>query len=320
MHALNTHQHLKQRLRNLLHSLLIMGAMVLLLGLAAQVVLGPYGWFLVLGILSALLMGMRFSPHMLMRFYQARPLHEHEAPDLYSVLNILCQRAGMQYIPTLYYLPSPVATAFTTGRHNDAVIALSDALLRRLNLYEMAAVLGHELSHVRHRDTWVMSLADIISRLVNFLAFYGLVVIFLLMPVMLLKGEPLPLLAIVILALSPNLTMLLQLALSRAREFDADLGSVELTHDPKSMMHALQKIEDVPIPWYARILRPAQRDPIPSLLRSHPSLEERIQRLSKITPPEPPRPVMLEKGEHELPGHLVTVRRIPRRHWHGLWY
>ena len=129
-----TENHLIQRLRNILHSLLIIGSMFLLLAFAAEFVLGSIGWWLVLATLISVLIGARISPMLVMRLYRAQPLSHHQTPELHSVLNALSERAEIEPYPKMFYIPSATSTAFTVGGRHDSAIAISDGLLRQLNL------------------------------------------------------------------------------------------------------------------------------------------------------------------------------------------
>ena len=133
--------------------------------------------------------------------------------------------------------------AFTVGDREEAVIALTDGMLRRLDLRELAGVLAHEVSHIRNRDLWLMSLADLAGRLTRVMTLLGLGLVIVGLPLWLGGGAQPPVLLILLLLFAPQLTVLLQLALSRAREFDADLDAAGLTGDPDGLISALAKLE-----------------------------------------------------------------------------
>jgi heat shock protein HtpX len=172
--------------------------------------------------------------------------------------------------------------AFSVGDRDHAVIALTDGILRRLDLRELAGVLAHEISHIRNRDLWLMSLADLVGRLARVMTLLGLSLVIIGLPIWLGGGAQPPGLLILLLLFAPQLTVLLQLALSRAREFDADLDAAGLTGDPKGLISALAKLEHHQRGFWEQILMPGQRLPEPSLLRSHPPTEERIARLQAL--------------------------------------
>src|SRR3712207_1216837 len=150
------------------------------------------------------------------------------------IVRELSQRAGLARVPALYYVPSSVPNAFAVGRGDDTAIAVSHGLLQVLTGREVAAVLAHEVSHVRSGDTTVMSLSDTVGRAVQALSYIGVVSIFLTLPMMLGGNSELLLLSVVLI-LVPTLVTLLQLALSRTREFDADLEGATLIGDPEAL-------------------------------------------------------------------------------------
>jgi Zn-dependent protease with chaperone function len=129
--------------------------------------------------------------------------------------------------------------AFAVGRPDDAVIALTDGLLRNLTLRELAGVLAHETSHIRNHDLWLMGLADLDSRLTRLMTLVGLLLMILALPLWWAGVTNLPWLVIPLLVLAPQLTTLFERALSRARELDADLDAAGLTGDPAGLASAL---------------------------------------------------------------------------------
>ncbi|MDX1605468.1 MAG: zinc metalloprotease HtpX [Candidatus Competibacterales bacterium] len=305
---------------NALQSVLLIGAMTALLGLVGWIVAGPDG--LVLGLLACGLLsvlGIRISPRLVLRLYRARPIPARAAPDLHRVLEILCQRAGLVWVPQLYYVPTPVLNAFAVGHRDEAAIALTDGLLQRLGSRELVAVLAHELSHVRHNDMWVMNLADLISRVTVALSQVGLLLLLLGLPLALLGMVSLSLPALLLLILAPTLMALLQLALSRTREYEADRGAVELTGDPRALASALYQLERHQGGWLERVLMPGRREPDPALLRSHPATEDRIARLRELAHEERRHPPGLVRPPTALDDFPRPGRR-PRWHLNGLWY
>jgi heat shock protein HtpX len=257
--------------RNVVHSLLLLGGMVALAGLCGWLLFGPDGMLgLGLGMALALGFGPQVSPRMVLRLYRAQPLRPVQAPELYALLERLCVRAGLERCPELYYLPSAMLNPFAVGRRHDAAIAVTDGLLRQLSMREVAGVLAHELSHVRNDDLWLMNLADLVGRMTRVMTLFGLMLVVLGLPGWLASGQGPPLLLVPLLVFAPQLTVLLQLALSRAREFDADLDAAGLTGDPAGLASALLKLERYQGGFLERILMPGRRIPVPSLLRTHP--------------------------------------------------
>jgi heat shock protein HtpX len=128
----------------------------------------------------------------MLAMYGARPLPVAAAPQLHRIVRVLAERAGPPVAPGLYYVPSPLTNAFAVGRGEDAGIAVTDGLLRRLTSREVAAVLAHEVSHVRAGDTTVMTVSDSIGRLVHGLSYVGMLLVFLTLPLT-LGGDVRPL-------------------------------------------------------------------------------------------------------------------------------
>jgi heat shock protein HtpX len=195
--------------------------------------------------------------------------------------------------------------------------------LRQLTLRELAGVIAHEISHIRNNDMSVMGLADLVSRMTNMLALFGQLLVVVNLPLYLLTGAAVPWLAIGLLMIAPTITALLQLALSRTREFDADLGAVALTGDPQGLASALARLESQRGSLWERVFLPGRREPEPSLLRTHPRTEERIERLLELSREERPQlvpGVMPVDTIFLLPNHYPEVRRTPRWHIGGLWH
>ncbi len=310
---------LGHRLSNAAQSVLLLGGMVALLAVIADIVAGPDAivWTLIAGA-AVLILSPRLSPRLVLRLYGAREVAPHEAPDLYALIGELARRAELPRAPRLFYVPSSMMNAFTLGRRDEAAITVTDGLLRRLDARELAGVLAHEVAHIRNNDMWIMGLADSISRMTRTLSFLGVFLLFLNLPLLMFGYGYVPWTAVLILMFSPTLSALLQLALSRRREFIADLGAAELTGDPMGLARALEKLERYQGRMWEQILLPDRRLPEPSLLRTHPPTEERIRRLMEIAPearsPLPPLPA--ESWPHAWP----HVHRPPRWHWSGVWH
>ncbi len=308
------------RWNNRLQSLLLLGGMVGLLALMGWVLGGSTEslWALGLG-LGALVLGPQVSPWLVLRAYRARVLSPYEAPELYDLLARLGRRAGLEALPRLAYVPTRNLNAFAMGGGRGAVIALTDGLLRRLELRELAGVLAHELSHLRYQDTWLMGLADTVSRITTLATQVGWAMLVLLLVLSPFVPQSFPILAPLLLLLVPTLSSLLQLALSRTREFHADLGAVELTGDPEGLARALLKIEPRATRWWERLFLPGRREEDPALLRTHPATEERVRRL---------RALEVQGQRHLVPfafshdAYLVPAERLGRPRWHvtGLWH
>jgi heat shock protein HtpX len=317
---MRNHYLTQSKTENLVHGGLIIATMFLILLLI--------GWFVAggIGILAAFIMGLMLaisatfiSSQLILNMYGAQRLSPYQAPGLYELISELSARAGLQSVPKIHYLPSRVLNAFATGRGADSAIAVSDGLLRTLNARELGAVLAHEISHLKHNDLWVMNMADILSRLTTLMAMLGYFLILIYLPIYVFTDATIPWLVLLTLLAAPHISALLQLALSRNREYGADLYAAELTGDPMALASALQKIDLYQGRWMERVLFPNRKVPDPSLLRTHPKLRDRIERLKAIAQAqyyERHLEVPIDLGWHPQ-GPLV---RPPRRRLHGLWY
>ena len=314
------HQHaFINRVQSLL-LLLLMGAFLalvgwLLWGQDGVIVLITFGSIL-------LLLNPGTTPWLIMRMYGAVRLAPEQAPMLHSALRELSGRAGLSKIPELYYIPSRIVNAFALGQRDNAAIALSDGLLRVLDSREAVAVLAHELSHVRNNDIRVMGVADLFSRLTSMLSIFGLLLLVINLPLLLMGAVNVNWVAILILIFAPNLSALAQMGLSRTREYDADLNAVSLTGDPEGLAKALLKIEQGGGRLLERILLPGRHVPEPSLLRTHPPTAERVRRLMQLKLPEQSIPLKLKLRRDQLPEFLVNslIQRGPRWRITGLWH
>lgn len=309
--------------RNRLQSLALLAALSGFMALLGWLLWGRDGILILLlmgGI--AVLFNPSLSPRWVMRLYGARRLTAAEAPRLWSMLQWLAERASLRGRLELYYIPSRMLNAFAVGSRQQAAVAVTDGLLRRLEPRELAGVLAHEVSHVRSNDLWVMGLADMLSRATSLLSLTGQFLLLLNLPLLLLTDASINWLAIALLIFAPSLSALAQLALSRTREFDADLNAASLTGDPDGLASALVKIERIQGGWLERIFMPGRRVPEPSLLRSHPLTEQRIARLLALKP-------RLQRADRYRPGTTLAElqrdlgREVVRRPgWHitGLWH
>lgn len=312
---------LQRKLTNLAQSILLLGGMAALLGALGWVLGGPAGMVWTLALTAGVLaFSPTLSPRLLVRLYGAWELSPAQAPALFHVLEDLVARAGLSRVPRLYYLPSRILNAFALGGAGESVIVLSDGLLRSLTLRELAGVLAHELSHIRNRDVWVMSLADVVSRLTGLLALAGQLALVISLPFYLFTQAAVPWIPIALLIGAPVLSVVLQLALSRAREYDADLEAAALTGDPADLAAALAKLERRQGAWLERLLMPGRGESEPSLLRTHPSNEERIRRLLDLEGHETAAaPSVADMGQRHVPPR-PPVQRRPRWHIGGWWY
>lgn len=309
----------KHKLLNLLQSIALLTAMGGLLSILGWIVAGDAGIAWALGAGAALVLFYpALSPTLVLQLYNARELRRPQAPRVFRILEALARRADLPSVPKLYYIPSSVINAFAVGTRRSAAIAVSDGMFHALTERELCGVLAHEISHIRHNDTWVMGLADLFSRLTAFFSMAGQLMLILYVPVALFSKMQINWIALIILILAPTISFLLQLALSRTREYDADLGAAELSGDPAGFAAALQKIERYQGRFLEQIFFPGRRIPDPSLLRTHPKTGERIRRLKELQP-EPVFPSRLT-DQSLFPDMLGERARLPRWRFPGTWY
>jgi heat shock protein HtpX len=307
-------------LRNRLHSLLLLTSMMLLLVFLGWLIGGRAGiiWAVALGGIS-LIFGQQASPQLILRMYRARPLTAQEVPQLYQILNELARRANLAYVPTIYYIPSRMMNAFAVGTQRNAAIGLTDGILRGLDLRELTGVLAHEMSHIRNNDMRSMNIADVVTRITNLFSTFGKFLLFLNLPLILMGTYAISWWAILLLIIAPTLSGLLQLALSRTREFDADLDAVQLTHDPIGLMRALQKLEYHSANLWQQVLFPGRGVPDPSIFRTHPHTKDRVARLQELSTQEY-QPLLPAEQPFALPGRFTRITRQPGWRMMSLWY
>lgn len=314
-------QHIWQ---NRLQSLLLLGGMAGFLGLLGWLLWGPDGilMLITLGLVGAIF-NPAISPRLVMRLYGASPIHPRQAPDIRRAVEWLSHRSELPAQPELYYLPSSMLNAFAVGTRENSAIAVTDGLLRAMNLRELVGVLAHEISHIRNNDLWIMGLADMFTRATALLSYIGQFLLLLNLPLVMLSPVGINWLAILLLIFAPTFNALAQLALSRTREYNADLNAARLTGDPEGLATALARLEQAQGGWWERIFMPGRRVPDPSLLRTHPSTEERIRRLMELKP-KVPGPDAGLFGPEAFDAHpevsYPRIHRRPRWHLNGLWY
>ena len=305
---------------NLRQTVLLLGGLGLLLAGVGFVVAGRVGVALALGFAALVgVAGPTVSPRLVLRLYKARPLARAAAPELVAVVDELSRRAGLKRAPSLHYVPSRALNAFAVGAGDDAALAVTDGLLRTLDGRELAGVLAHEVGHVKNGDTRVMALADVVTRVTGVLASaaqFALPFAFLLALGGMASTRFLAGLAILLFA--PTVAGLLQLALSRSREFDADLEAAELTGRPEWLAGALDRMERTQGGWLERLFFNRRTTSIPSWMRTHPTTEERVERLLALVPPDRFRP-MAAPARFAPRDREVVVVAPRRRRLSGIW-
>jgi heat shock protein HtpX len=230
-----------------------------------------------------------FSDRIALAFAKARQVTEAEAPDLYKLVGDLAREANMP-MPRVYLIEQPAPNAFATGRDpQHAVVAVTTGILEVASPRELRAVLAHELGHVRNRDTLVMAVVASIAGAISYLAQIA-------QWSMWFGGRDddegrNPIGAIVAIILLPIAAVLIQLAISRSREFGADESGAQLVHDPLGLASALRKLEaynkKVPLavnPSVSAlfIVQPLLPSGMTRLFSTHPPIEERVARLEKM--------------------------------------
>ncbi|MDE2060264.1 MAG: zinc metalloprotease HtpX [candidate division NC10 bacterium] len=233
-----------------------------------------------------------FSDRIVLAMYRAQPVSEAEAPELHRIVHGLTLRAHMP-MPRIYVLPTEAPNAFATGRDPEhAAVAATEGILRILNEEELEGVLSHELAHVRNRDTLISTIAATLAGVIVMLARMAMW-----MPIFGGGGRDdddrgggaMGFLFLAILA--PIAATLIQLAISRSREFQADESGARLTHKPYALASALQKLEvganrlpmeANPATAHLFIVNPLRGDVLFKLFSTHPPVEERIARLRAL--------------------------------------
>jgi heat shock protein HtpX len=319
MAYLDEDQHRRARLRNIAQSVALIAGIGAITALSAYTLFGSGGivWALTLVGFFALI-GPRVAPDAIMRMFNARPIDPSRGAEILRIVRTLSERAELPAIPRLYVIPSATLNAFAIGTPSRYSIGVTEGLLQRLDTRELAGVLAHEIAHVRNNDVWVMSLADILSRLTRIMSFLAVVLFFVSVPAAFMTDARIPWAAIGMLYFAPTLSSLLQLALSRAREYDADLGGATLTGDPEALASALGKLERYQGRFWEDIVMPGRRIPAPSVLRTHPETSQRIERLLALK-----KPVASALSFPPMQGQMAAFGSVPMRphfHWNGFWF
>lgn len=225
----------------------------------------------------------------------AAQLSPFQAPGLHATLAELAARAGLHAVPRLWLLPQKPLQAVAAGTERDPGIGVTRALVEALPPEELAAVLAHEVSHVRHGDLFVLRLASIAATATRIMAQAGLLVAIFAGFGAIGAHPLLPL----VLIFSPVVADLLTLRLTRTREFLADAGAVELTGDPAALASALARLERIQGDDFERL---AARGPTwLRWFRTHPTVAQRIEALGRLTAPAASEPGPWEAAWHAAP-------------------
>jgi heat shock protein HtpX len=232
---------------------------------------------------------------MVLRMYGAREVSAADAPQFHGIVAQLAQRAGLP-MPRVYLIDNDQPNAFATGRNpQNAAVAATTGLLRMLSPEEVAGVMAHELAHVKNRDTLTMTITATIAGAIGMLAQFGM---FFGAGARDSQGRANPLGMIGVIAaviVAPIAAMLVQMAISRGREYEADRGGAEISGEPRWLASALQKIHNAahaipnpeaeanPATAHLFIVNPLAGGARDSLFSTHPSTENRVARLMEMT-------------------------------------
>lgn len=311
------------KLGNLFHVALMLTAMLSLLGLIGWILAGRDGLIITAGFGTAFtLFGRGASKSWMLKAIGTTKLAPDDAPGLYAILQELARRAGLQHLPTIHLLDSEMMLGFSSGSdESDAAIVLSGPLVQSLSAKEIAGVLAHEVAHIHGGDLVVMGMADLVTRMTRTLSLLGLFLVIMNVPLALSMegGRHLPWAAMLLLIAAPMVNFLMQMALSRSREYEADTGAVDLCGDPEALAHALEKLELQQTGLFRSLFLPHHPGAEPSLLRSHPVTTERVKRIMRQSPAMAPLPDNLVGTHHGFapgwPGEFAVPVRWLMRWW-----
>jgi len=268
--------------------LLVMTGLFLFLGNALGGQQGMYFAFLMACVMN--FVSYWFSDKIVLAMYGAKPATEQNAPELVKIVQKLAMQANIP-MPKVYVINSSVPNAFATGRNpQHAAVAATTGILERLNKRELEGVLGHELAHVFNRDILISTIAAtlagaimMISRMAFFFGGHGSS----------RERGGHPFIGLIALLVAPLAAMLIQMAVSRSREYEADKSGAALTGDPISLASALLKISegnqqartpltDNPATAHMFICNPLRGESLMSLFSTHPPMKERVKRLEAM--------------------------------------
>jgi len=273
---------------NLMKTAILMAAITALFMAIGAMIGGQTGMMLALIVaLGMNFFSYWFSDTMVLKMYNAREVDESSAPQFYAMVRELAAKAELP-MPRVYVINEDAPNAFATGRNpSHAAVAATTGIMRVLSERELRGVMAHELAHVKHRDILISTvsatMAGAISMLANFAMFFG--------------GRDSegrhsnPLVGILVAILAPIAASVIQMAISRAREFEADRGGAEISGDPQALASALTKIQrfaqGIPLEAAERhpetaqmmIMNPLSGGGLKGLFSTHPATEERVERL-----------------------------------------
>jgi heat shock protein HtpX len=279
---------------NNLKTVILLGALTGLFLFVGGLVGGQKGMFIALAFAGIMnIAAYWFSDKIVLRTYGAQPLSETQAPDIHRMVEELCREAEIPK-PMVYVINEESPNAFATGRNpQHGAIALSTGIIKLMNREELKGVIAHELSHIRHRDTLIQTAAATIAGAIMFLAYQMRWFAFLGGGSSSDDDDGGGILGLIVMAvLAPIAAMLIQMAISRSREYKADAGAAALTHNPEGLASGLERLG-----YYTRriplratnqtahlfIVSPLSGKSLTTIFSTHPPLEERVNRLRRMT-------------------------------------
>ncbi|OAP38891.1 peptidase [Sinorhizobium glycinis] len=305
---------------NLVRTAMLLAFMTVLF-MAVGYVIGGRGGMMIALVMAA---GMNFfsywnSDRLVLSMYRAQEVDERSAPEYYRILRDLAQKAGLP-MPRVYVIDSPQPNAFATGRNpQNAAVAASTGLLQSLSYEEVAGVMAHELAHIQYRDTLTMTLtatlAGAISMLGNFAFFFG---------GNRENNNPLGFIGVLIaMIVAPLAAMLVQMAISRTREYSADRRGAEICGNPLWLASALRKIagfahaipnydaERNPATAHMFIINPLSGERMDNLFSTHPNTENRVAALERMAGEMPAGSTSPVRPDNAV----RKSRSVPRTGW-----
>lgn len=265
---------------------ILMAGIVVLFGMVGAALGGSEGMLIALLFAAGMnIYAYWFSDKIVLKMYNAREVDEASAPGFYRMIRELAQTAKLP-MPKVYIIDEAQPNAFATGRNpGNAAVAATTGIMRILSERELRGVMAHELAHVRNRDTLISTISASVAGAISSFAHFGL----------LFGGgrerDVHPALALLVMILAPIAAMLIQMAISRSREFEADRTGAEISNDPDALASALRKIhnyahqipmdtvEQHPETAQMMIINPLSGGGLRGLFSTHPDVEERIARL-----------------------------------------
>jgi heat shock protein HtpX len=276
-------------MNNFLKTTFLLGALTGILLMFGQLMGGRGGMIIAFGFAVVINFGSYwFSDRIVLAMFKAKPVSESDDPELYGIVRNLATRAGLP-MPRVYRIPQATPNAFATGRNpENAVVAVTDGIRQLLTAEELAGVIGHELAHIGHRDILVSSIAATLAGAIMMLAYMA-------RWALIFGGSrdqdsnPLGALAMAIVA--PIAAIIIQMAVSRSREYQADATGAKIAGNPQSLASALEKLSVAsrkipmaasPATSHMFIVKPFSGKTLLNLFSTHPPVEKRVERLREM--------------------------------------